>query len=204
VYAGPLQGEAAAIYAGKCPRIHSALGTRAGGYGGVERTARPTTSAACSRRQPLFRMLRLEAVTGVPLFTTWDSVAGLGRTPDAWKQFGPGNSAVPSTVGRLDVDGFWIRDYGGRPQQPSGDAQPAGFPCTDCGAPELLGSTGAPPPRRSRFRPRLPPLFHALLQRHHPPSPPPGARAPCSTAAAAPAGHTGCCGAAAAAARSCM
>ena len=25
----------------------------------------------------------------------------------------PGNSAVPSTVGRLGVDGFWIRDYGG-------------------------------------------------------------------------------------------
>ena len=25
----------------------------------------------------------------------------------------PGNSAVPSTVGRLGVDGFWMRDYGG-------------------------------------------------------------------------------------------
>ena len=25
----------------------------------------------------------------------------------------PGNSAVPSTVGSLDVDGFWVRDYGG-------------------------------------------------------------------------------------------
>ena len=25
----------------------------------------------------------------------------------------PGNSAVPSTVGRLSVDGFWVRDYGG-------------------------------------------------------------------------------------------
>ncbi len=25
----------------------------------------------------------------------------------------PGNSAVPSTVGRLDVDGFWMGDYGG-------------------------------------------------------------------------------------------
>ena len=25
----------------------------------------------------------------------------------------PGNSAVPSTVGRLGVDGFWVRDYGG-------------------------------------------------------------------------------------------
>ena len=25
----------------------------------------------------------------------------------------PGNSAVPSTVGRLGVDGFWVGDYGG-------------------------------------------------------------------------------------------
>ena len=25
----------------------------------------------------------------------------------------PGNSAVPSTVGRPGVDGFWVRDYGG-------------------------------------------------------------------------------------------
>jgi len=25
----------------------------------------------------------------------------------------PGNSAVPSTVVRLGVDGFWVRDYGG-------------------------------------------------------------------------------------------
>ena len=24
-----------------------------------------------------------------------------------------GSSAVPSTVGRLGVDGFWVRDYGG-------------------------------------------------------------------------------------------
>ena len=30
----------------------------------------------------------------------------------------PGNSAVPSTVGRLGVDGFWIRDYGGGPGKP--------------------------------------------------------------------------------------
>ena len=25
----------------------------------------------------------------------------------------PGNIAVPSTVGRLGVDGFWVGDYGG-------------------------------------------------------------------------------------------
>jgi len=25
----------------------------------------------------------------------------------------PGNSAVPSTVGRLGVNGFWVGDYGG-------------------------------------------------------------------------------------------
>jgi len=25
----------------------------------------------------------------------------------------PGNSSVPSTVGRLGVNGFWVRDYGG-------------------------------------------------------------------------------------------
>ena len=63
----------------------------------------------------------IESVTskgaiGVPLFTTWDSVAGPGRTPMPGNNSGrrqPGNSAVPSTVGRLGVDGFWIRDYGG-------------------------------------------------------------------------------------------
>ena len=48
--------------------------------------------------------------------TTWDSVAGPGRTPMSGNNSGrrqPGNSAVPSTVGRLRVDGFWIRDYRG-------------------------------------------------------------------------------------------
>ena len=47
---------------------------------------------------------------------TWDSVAGPGRTPMPGNNSGrrqPGNSAVPSTVGRLGVDGFWVRDYGG-------------------------------------------------------------------------------------------
>ena len=61
--------------------------------------------------------LRLsKGATGVPLFTTWDSVAGPGRTPMPGNNSGrrqPGNSAVPSTVGRLGVDGFWVRDYGG-------------------------------------------------------------------------------------------
>ena len=54
--------------------------------------------------------------TGVPLFTIWDSVAVPGRTPMPGNNSGlshPGNSAVPSTVVRLGVDGFWVRDYGG-------------------------------------------------------------------------------------------
>ena len=57
-----------------------------------------------------------KGATGVPLFTTWDSVAGPGRTPMTGNNSGrsqPGNIAVPSTVGRLGVDGFWVRDYGG-------------------------------------------------------------------------------------------
>ena len=34
--------------------------------------------------------LRLsKGATGVPLLTTWDSVAGPGEDPKAWKQFGP-------------------------------------------------------------------------------------------------------------------
>jgi hypothetical protein len=61
--------------------------------------------------------LRLsKGATGVPLFTIWDSVAGPGRTPMPGNNSGrsqPGNSAVPSTVGRVGVDGFWIGDYGG-------------------------------------------------------------------------------------------
>ncbi len=44
--------------------------------------------------------LRLsKGATGVPLFTTWDSVAGPGRTPMPGNNSGrrqPGNSAVPS------------------------------------------------------------------------------------------------------------
>ncbi len=51
--------------------------------------------------------LRLsKGATGVPLFTTWDPVAGPGRT------LMPGNNS-----GRVRAiegsDGFWIRDYGG-------------------------------------------------------------------------------------------
>ena len=61
--------------------------------------------------------LRLsKGATGVPLFTIWDSVAGPGRTPMPGNNSGrrqPGNSAVPSTVGRLGVDGFWVGDYEG-------------------------------------------------------------------------------------------
>jgi hypothetical protein len=30
-----------------------------------------------------------QGATGVPLFTTWDPVAGSGRAPIAWKHFGP-------------------------------------------------------------------------------------------------------------------
>ena len=52
--------------------------------------------------------LRLsKGATGVHLFTTWDSVAGPGRTPMPGNNSGqrqPGNSAVPSTVGRLGVE----------------------------------------------------------------------------------------------------
>ena len=61
--------------------------------------------------------LRLsKGASGVPLFTTWDSVAGPGRTPmpgnnSCRRQ--PGNSAVPSTVGRLGVDGFWVGETTG-------------------------------------------------------------------------------------------
>ena len=46
--------------------------------------------------------------TGVPLFTIWDSVAGLGRTPMPGNNSGrshPGNSAVPFTVGRGTTGG---------------------------------------------------------------------------------------------------
>ena len=41
----------------------------------------------------------------------------------------PGNSAVPSTVGRLGVDGFWVRDYGGgvRVGRPVGTHTGPGF-----------------------------------------------------------------------------
>ena len=31
----------------------------------------------------------------------------------------PGNSAVPSTVGRLGVDGFWVKDYRVGPGRPT-------------------------------------------------------------------------------------
>jgi hypothetical protein len=51
-----------------------------------------------------------------PPMHNWDSVAGPGRTPIPGNNSGrsqPGNSVVPSTVGRLGVDGFWIGDYGG-------------------------------------------------------------------------------------------
>jgi len=44
------------------------------------------------------------------------------RTPEPGNSSGPslgptpqdlGNSAVPSTVGRMGGEGFWVRDYGG-------------------------------------------------------------------------------------------
>ncbi len=75
------------------------------------------TRVALPLRDIQLRLARLsKGATGVPLFTTWDSVAGPGRTPMPGNNSGrrqPGNSAVPSTVGRLGVDGFRIRDYVG-------------------------------------------------------------------------------------------
>jgi len=62
--------------------------------------------------------LSRKGATGVPLFTTWVSVAGLGRAPI------PGNISgrsrprkilsvlVAQLVGRLGSDGFWDQDYG--------------------------------------------------------------------------------------------
>ena len=41
----------------------------------------------------------------------WYDVTNRDRNTSGRRQ--PGNSAVPSTVGRLGVDGFWMRDYGG-------------------------------------------------------------------------------------------
>ena len=58
--------------------------------------------------------LRLsKGATGIPLFTTWDSVAGRGGPQDQETIRAGGKQAlraVPSTVGRLGVDGFWVGD----------------------------------------------------------------------------------------------
>ena len=53
-----------------------------------------------------------QGATGVPLFTTWDCVAGPGKTPmPAGDDLD--NRAVAVWVGRLGGDGFWMGDYGG-------------------------------------------------------------------------------------------
>jgi len=60
-----------------------------------------------------------QGATGVPLFTTWDSVAGLGRAPIpgniSGRRADPGiilSVLVAQLVGRLGGDGFWKQDYG--------------------------------------------------------------------------------------------
>ena len=60
-----------------------------------------------------------QGATGVPLFTTWDSVAGLGRAPIpgniSGRRADPGiilSVLVAQLVGRLGGDGFWKGDYG--------------------------------------------------------------------------------------------
>ena len=61
--------------------------------------------------------------TGVRLFTTWDSVAGPGRTPIPGNISGRSRSGQQNlSIGRLGSDGFWKRDYGwgGRVGRPFG------------------------------------------------------------------------------------
>ncbi len=66
-----------------------------------------------------------QGATMVPLFTTWDSVAGSGRAPIQWKHFGLTQTQVLNSVisvlfcqetatwGGCDLGaGFWNRDYG--------------------------------------------------------------------------------------------
>ena len=59
-----------------------------------------------------------QGATGVPLFTTWDSVAGSGE-PQYLETFRAGadpgtilSVLVAQLVDRLGGDGFWERDYG--------------------------------------------------------------------------------------------
>jgi hypothetical protein len=66
-----------------------------------------------------------QGATGVPLFTTWDSIAGLGRAPipgnkkNVSETFRAGadpgiilSVLVAQLVGRLVGDEFWEKDYG--------------------------------------------------------------------------------------------
>ena len=54
-----------------------------------------------------------QGATGVPLFTTWDSVAGSGRAPipeNISGRSGPGQKSL--SIGRLGNSGVWDGDYG--------------------------------------------------------------------------------------------
>ena len=48
----------------------------------------------------------------VPLFTIWDSVAGLGRTPMPANNSGRRQTRAMESRYTLGSEGFWVRDYG--------------------------------------------------------------------------------------------